>query len=486
MRSRLKNGVNSALLASALAGCSLDSPKPEGITPTLPASYDGAKSSTGPNFTTDWVALFGSAELTAMARKAMEGNFDLDAAAQRIIQGEAQAVAAGSALYPQIAGNSSASRSLTPGTLRDKEPPFQSSVGNRFSLGLTASYALDFWGRNRALAQAGKLGAIATRYDYEVVTISTLAVLCNTYFQMLVAQDRIRIARENIRIAERTLSALKSRLDAGTGNALDIAQQETVLANLRASVPILEQQAQQNRNLVALIAGRTPESLKARGGDLRSVKLPAVRAGLPSQLLLRRPDIAAAEARLEAADANITAARAAFYPSISLTAGASLESIALKNLLRPEALALDIAAGLTQPIFTGYNLEAQLEANKGRWLELLANYRKAIVTSLTDVENALIAVRKTSEAETFRNRAVVSARSALELTEQRLREGTIDIIVLLTTQQSLFSAQDALALARYQRLLALVSLFQALGGGFVREPLPQVPLQQLRAAGAPQ
>ncbi len=464
----------------ALPGCDLDSTRQEGLAPTLPASYDAAKSSTGPNLTTDWVALFGSAELTAMARKTLEGNFDLDAAAQRIIQGEAQALAAGSALYPQVAGNANASRSLTPGTLRDKEPPFQSSVSNRFSLGLTASYALDFWGKNRALAEAGKLGAIATRYDYEVVAISTLAALCNTYFQMLVAQDRVRIARENIHIAERTLAALKSRLDAGTGNALDIAQQETVLANLRASVPALEQQAQQNRNLVALIAGRTPESLKARGTDLRSVKLPAVRPGLPSQLLLRRPDIAAAEARLEAADANVTAARAAFYPSISLTAGASLESIGLKNLLRPEALALDIAAGLTQPIFTGYNLEAQLEANKGRWLELLANYRKAIVTSLTDVENALIAVRKTSEAEAFRARAVVSARTALDLTEQRLREGTIDIIVLLTTQQSLFSAQDALALARYQRLLAQVSLFQALGGGFVREPLPQV-----RAAGAP-
>ncbi len=445
----------------------------------MPASFDADKSRKGPNFSTDWVSLFGSAELTALARKTLDGNFDLDAAAARIAEAEALALASGAALYPQIAGDAGAARSQTPGTLRDKDPPFQSSVGNRFGLGLTASYALDFWGRNRALAQAGKLAAVATRYDYETIAISTLTSLCNAYFQMLVAQDRLRLARENIRIAERALSALRARLEAGTGNALDSAQQETVLANQRASIPVLEQQLQQSRNLVALIAGRTPESLKAQGGNLRALNLPRVLPGLPSGLLLRRPDIAAAETRLAAGGANITAARAAFYPSISLTAGASLESIALKNLLRPEALALSVASGLIQPIFDGYNLEAQLEASRSRRLELLAAYRKAIVTSLTDVENALIAVRKSAEAEALRARAVESARRALDLTEQRLREGTIDVIILLNTQQSLFSAQDALSLARFQRLQALVSLFQALGGGFTRELPPD-----MRAAGA--
>lgn len=456
------------MLLPALAGCNLASPRPDELEPALPASYDAGKSPQGLNISTNWVSLFGSAELTALARQTLDGNFDLDAAGARIVDAEAQALAAGSALYPQINADGSASRSLTPGTLRSKEPPFNSSVGNRFGLGLSASYALDFWGRNRALAQAGKLSAVATRYDYETVAITQLVALCNAYFQMLVAQDRLRLAQDNIRIAERALKALRDRLAAGTGNALDVAQQETVLSNQRASVPVLEQQLQQNRNLVALIAGRTPESLKAKGGNLRAIALPQIRPGLPSELLLRRPDIAAAEARLEAADANITAARAAFYPSITLTAGASLESIALKNLLRPEALALNVASGLTQPIFNGYNLEAQLEANRARWLELLANYRKAILTSLTDVENALVAVRKSAQAEALRARAVTSARTALELTEQRLREGTIDVIILLNTQQSLFNAQDALSLARYQRLLATLSLFQALGGGFDR------------------
>lgn len=453
-------------LAATLAGCNLATVRPDGVEPALPAAYDNARPAAGLNISTDWVALFGSRELTGLASQLLDRNFDLDAAAARIGQAQAQAVAAGAALYPQIGADASASRSRTPGTLRSMEPPFEASIGNRFGLGLTASYALDFWGRNRALAEAGKLSAVATRFDYETVAITNLVALCNAYFQMLVAQDRLRIARENIRIAERALSALRARLDAGTGTALDVAQQETVLANQRASVPTLEQQLRQNRNLVAILAGSTPESLKAKGGALRALALPSVRPGLPSELLLRRPDIAAAEARLAAAQANIAAARAAFFPSINLTAQASLESIALRNLLRPEALALSVASGLTQPIFDGYNLQAQLENNRARWLELLANYRKSIVTSLGDVENALIAVRKTAEAEAMRARAVDAARRAQDLTEQRLREGTIDVITLLTTQQSLFSAQDALALARYQRLLASLGLFQALGGGF--------------------
>ena len=194
-----------------------------------------------------------------------------------------------------------------------------------------------------------------------------------------------------------------------------------------------------------------------------------MKPGLPSQLLLRRPDIAASEARLLAGEANIVAARAAFLPTITLTGNASLASAALKNLLRADALALSVADSLTQPIFDGYNLQGQLDARRGQRNELLANYRKAIVSALTDVENALIAVRKYAEQERLQAMAVTAARRAYDISQQRLNEGVIDIVILLNTQTNLFSAQDALTLVRYQRLLAIVSLYQALGGGFTRE-----------------
>lgn len=474
-----------AALAALLGGCNLASPDPGPLEPKIAARFDAGSSAAAPALSTHWVSLFGSGELTALARQALGQNFDLDAAAARIAEADAQAVISGAALYPQVTGSGNASRSRSPGTLGRENPPFRASINQRFGLGITASYALDFWGRNRALAQAGQLAAVASRYDYETVAITTLAGLSNTYFQMLVAQDRLRLARQNIRLAEQILAAIRARVDVGTATALDVAQQDSVLANLRANIPALEQQVLQSRNLVAVLAGRTPESLHAKGGALRAVKLPRVRPGLPSQLLLRRPDIAAAEARLVAAGANITAARAAFYPSISLTSDVSLESSVLKNLLRPEALGLSIAASALQPIFSGYSLEGQLEANKARWNQLLADYRKSIVTALADVENALIAVHKSAQQEMLRGRAVVAAQRAITITQERLREGTIDVVTLLNTQQTLFNAQDAASQARFQRLQALVSLFQALGGGFTREADGPPDIYAARVAQSP-
>ena len=304
--------------------------------------------------------------------------------------------------------------------------------------------------------------------------VSTQAALANTYFQILLAQDRLRLARQNVQIAENVLSAIKARMDVGTATALDLAQQESIVASQRASIPALEQSQQQASVLVASLLGRTPESVAIAGGSLERLRLPKVQPGLPSQLLLRRPDLAAAEARLQSAQGNIKAARAAFLPSISLSTQSGLGSSTLANLLRPEALAASLAAGLVQPIFNGDQTEGQLRQAQGRQIELLADYRKVIVTALADVENAIIAVRLTSEHEDLQARVVASARRAYEITEQRLQEGTIDVVTLLNTQLTLFQAQDNLTLIRYQRLQALVSLFQALGGGFNRDMRDEV------------
>ena len=460
-----------ALLATAvLAGCGL---QPEAFAPAqphLPGSWRLAKAAKAPPIAQNWPALFRSKELAALTRRALSGNFDIDAAASRILQADAQARIAGSALYPQIGADTSGSRRRTPGTSRSQTGPFRASISNSFRLGLTVSYALDFWGRNARLAQAGKLSAVASRFDYDVVALTTLVSLTNIYFQIVLAQDRLRIARGNIRTAARALAAIKARVEVGTNTALDVAQQESVVAIQRANVPVLEQQLQQNRNLAAVLLGRTPQSTRIRGGGLRRLRLPRIRPGLPSQLLLRRPDIAAAEARLKAAGASIVAARAALYPSISLTGDANLASLTLKNLLRPEAIGLAIASSVTQSVFSGYNLHGQVELERAKRQELLATYRKTIITALADVENALIAIRKTAQQEALRAQVVKAARRASQITAQRLREGTIDVVTLLSTQQTLFNAEDALTLARFQRLQATVSLFQALGGGFTMDP----------------
>ena len=188
--------------------------------------------------------------------------------------------------------------------------------------------------------------------------------------------------------------------------------------------------------------------------------------GLPSELLTRRPDVRQAEAQLQAADADVRVARAAMFPSITLTAQGGLESNALRTLFDPASQLYSIAAGLTQPIFEGYSLQGQLEQQRGRYVELLQDYRKAVLSSFEDVENALVAVRQTTLQEKLQADAVAIARRAYTISEAQLRAGTVDLLTVLDTQRSLFQANDALAQARLARLQAYVALFQALGGGW--------------------
>ena len=456
-----------AALTAGLTAC-VPPPLQDGILPVIPESYDKASAHPAPP-PLHWPRQFGSAELVALLQEVAVENLDVAAASARIIQAEGVARSAGSALYPQLNLTQGVSRAVSPGTLRSENPPFHSTTTDRFNLGLSASYTLDLFGRNRALTRSAEEAAIASRFDRDAVIVASLASTANSYFLMLAAQDRLRIARENIATADHVLQAIRARVEVGTGTALDLAQQESVLANQRANVPALEQSLQQTRNLLAVLAGHTPESMHVKGGSLRHLKVPAVRPGLPAALLLQRPDIAAAERRLASQHANVKAARAAFLPTINLTGSVGFESATLKNLLRPDALASSLAEGLTAPIFSGGNLEGQLQQAEGRQIEALEIYRKSIIQALTDVENALIAVEQTTARERLQQAVVEASRRAYMITEERMREGTVDVVTLLNTQLTYFQAQDLLIQIRLQRFQAVVSLFQALGGGWTRE-----------------
>jgi NodT family efflux transporter outer membrane factor (OMF) lipoprotein len=199
---------------------------------------------------------------------------------------------------------------------------------------------------------------------------------------------------------------------------------------------------------------------------MNMLSIPPVTPGLPSDLLAQRPDIREAEANLAAANANVHAAKAAFFPSIQLTGSGGYQSNVLRLLLRPESAFYDLAAGLTQPIFDGGRLLGQLDLRKGQQDELLQLYRKSVVNGFADVDRALVAVQQTAARERLQREVVRSTKEAFDIAETRLREGTVDLITVLNTQQALFQAQDVLAQARLARLQAVVSLFQALGGGW--------------------
>jgi NodT family efflux transporter outer membrane factor (OMF) lipoprotein len=217
---------------------------------------------------------------------------------------------------------------------------------------------------------------------------------------------------------------------------------------------------------LAVLIGKTPESIDVTSGTLTELAAPAVVAGLPSQLLARRPDVASAEQQLIAANADITVARAELFPSIELTASGGYASSALSSLVTPGSRIYAVSAGLTQPIFHGGALRGELSYRKARYAELLTSYHKAVLTALANVESALVAVRQTADQQQRQRDAVTKAQRAYEFAQAQMSAGTVNILTVLNTENALFSAQDTLVQVEYSHLQALVDLFTALGGGW--------------------
>jgi multidrug efflux system outer membrane protein len=464
-------------LVASSAGCILTKDLPDPAL-DIPEGYKAARPSkaAGAPPTLDWWRGFRSRELTGLMEEAQTVNLDIAAATARFRQADAQARIAGAALLPSLSGTGQESYSRTSGSSSSGLTNGGREVVN-YSASLSASYELDFWGKNRDAAQAAEETAVANRFDRDVVALTTLTTVANAYFQVLTAQDRIRTAQQNIASAERILNAIRDRFKAGTGTDLDVAQQESVVANQRALVPPLRQTLDQNINALATLVSRPPEAVRVTGGSLNQIAAPRVTPGLPSELLTQRPDIRRQEAQLASATANVGNARAQFFPSIQLTGQGGYQSSALSSLFQPHAAFFSMVGSLTQPIFDGGRILGNFEFTKARQDELLQIYRKTVVQSFADVDNALMSIRQTTERLRLQRQVVAASRRAFELSEQQLRAGTADIVVVLNTQTTLFQAEDLLWQAQLARLLAVVSLYQALGGGW--EPRMERPVDAL-------
>jgi outer membrane protein, multidrug efflux system len=459
------------------AGCILTRDLPDPAL-DIPDGYKAArltKAADAPP-TLDWWRGFRSTELTALMQEAQTVNLDIAAATARFLQADAQARIAGAALLPSLSGAGQETYSRNSGSSSSGLTNGGREVVN-YSASLSASYQLDFWGQNRDAAQAAEETAVASRFDRDVVALTTLTTVANAYFQVLTSQDRLRTAQHNIESASRILNAIKERLRAGTGTDLDVAQQEAVLANQRASVPPLRQTLDQNINALATLVSRPPESVRITGGSLNQIAIPRVTSGLPSELLTQRPDIRRQEAQLASATANVGSARAQFFPSIQLTGQGGYQSSALSALFQPQAAFFSLVGSATQPIFDGGRILGNFELTKAKQDELLQTYRKTVVQSFADVDNALMSIRQTTIKLRLQRDVLAASRRAFELSEQQLRAGTADIVTVLNTQVTLFQAEDALWQAQLARLLAIVSLYQALGGGW--EPRMERPVDAL-------
>lgn len=451
------------VLVLAVAGCS-QIPGFEPPDPGLPQDWAAATVDTALPAPRWWSA-FGSDELNRLQDQALTRNNDLAAALARIVEAEAQLRQAGAALGPSVTGSADAARALRKASASSGSGVAAADRRNSFALGLNASYEVDFWGKNRAGVLSAEAALDASRFDRDTVRMTLTADVANSYFAVLALADRIRVTRAQLDNLREVLALIETQERLGATSGLELAQQRGAVAQYMSTLSNLDLQYRQALSALALLLGEAADGRPTQAAGLDGLRLPDYGAGLPSELLLRRPDIRAAEARLIAANADIGVARAQLFPSLTLGASGGASSTALNTLLDPVSTATTIAAGLTATIFDSGRLAAGVDLAEARKQELVASYRQAVLTAFGDVHDALQAVTLLAEQAVSQNEAETQAAEAYRIAAERYRAGAVNYQTLLETQRTLLQTQDSGVQLRQSRLQAAVGLARSLGGG---------------------
>lgn len=449
------------LLAAALLCACATTPPPRAATaPALPAQWTTPGDAGGSaRISPDWWRSLGSAELDALVQAAQAQSLDAAAAAARLRQAEAAARQAGAALLPALAASVDASRQarFSGGSSTD------GTAANRYAAGFAASYEIDFWGRQRAGHDSALARLQASAFDQGTVGLTLTAAVADAWLRLVGGRERLAIAGLNLQGAERVLALVDSRARAGAATSLELAQQRGLVATQRQAIEALRHQVQGHHTALAVLLGQaTPPVVQA--DSLAGLQPPAIAAGLPADLLVRRSDVARAEAQLAAAHADLQAARAALLPRITLGAGLGVGAERLGRAFEHPLYSL--AAGLTAPIFDGGRLAAGADIAQAQRDELVAQYQAAIVAAVGDAEVALQAVAGTDAQTAAQAQVLEQAQQAHALAQVRYRAGADTLLTLLDAQRTLYAAQDNAAQLRQARLVASVALYKALGGGW--------------------
>ena len=444
--------------AFTLVGCATPidgTPRP---TIDLPAQWSEASPGSSV-LQRDWWRGFQSSELERLIDAAQAGSPTLAIAAERVQQAEITVRSAGATLFPSVSvgGGTGAQRSDPSGSSA------RTSKSTNVSLGV--SYEVDLWGRLAAGVKGAEASLAASRYDFESARLSLTTGVANAYFQVLALRMRLVVARDNLAIAERVFKIVDSRYRNGAASALDVSRQRIAVMTQRATIEPLEVQERQTVTALAVLLGRTPQNLQIETRRFDAFVIPEVGAVLPSELLVRRPDLASAEAQLAGADADVAVARAALLPSVSLSGSAGLASASLLSLANP-ATSLGLTASLVQTLFDGGRLRNQVALSESARRQLVENYRASIYTALKEVEDALGNAVRHRGQEQAQLAIRDEAQRSLRLAELRYREGADDLTSVLDAQRTLFSSLDQLAQLRLARLTATLDLYKALGGGW--------------------
>jgi len=413
------------------------------------------KASTITVLSSDWWKQFGNTELNELMDQALTANQNLSAAVSRIEQSRAAAKGTYANRYPSI--GISASTTKTQGNQNFSNGSNQSNEATAI-----VSYELDLWGGKAAEREAATARVRSSIYDHDAVSLVLQADVASNYFQVLALKDRLAIARKNLEAALNVLALTETRYSKGSNSGLEVAQQRAAVLNIEVQIPQLEQELLTTQTALAVLLGKTPQTFSVKGETLQEVSIPVVSAFQPPELLERRPDIKTTEAQLIAANADITVARAALYPGVSLSASSVINGISTAG----SNVVTSLIASLTQTVFDGGKLQSQVQQSEARKKELIAQYVQTVLTSLKEAQDGFGLVASSETRQRLLGETVREAKEAYRIANVKYSAGSQDLLTLLDSQRTQLQAEDNVIQAELARLTATVGLYKALGGGW--------------------
>ncbi|NOT64440.1 MAG: efflux transporter outer membrane subunit [Methylotenera sp.] len=458
----LNQKITFIVVAMLLAGCKSVGPDYQRPNLDVPAQYSEAADAAESKVISAWWMLYQDQTLNDLVNKARQNNTDIKLAVARIEEADAVAREVGAAVLPQVNVDAAASRSRVTELGAN---PVQNNPRNNYKAQLGTTFEIDFWGKLRRAQESARAQVLSTRYAKDTIALSLAGLVASNYLTIRSLDSQIAISQDNLKTRKESLALAKRRLEGGVVSALDVYQAEVASTNLTAQLAELARLRALSLHQLAVLTGELNLNLAA--ADLNILPIPPTPpAGLPSSLLEARPDVRQAEQQMIAANANIGVAKAALYPSISLTAGLGGESLELGNILKSAARIWSGGLSLNLPIFDSGKRNAQVDQASAKQKQALASYEGAVQNAFREVNDALVDLRQNTEREAALNLSQEAAKKALTIANNRYQAGYSAYLDVLDAQRVYNETALAAVQSRQSRLSATVALFKALGGGW--------------------
>ncbi|QDQ74090.1 efflux transporter outer membrane subunit [Pseudoluteimonas lycopersici] len=469
----VRNGgaVLACALATALTGCVTLGPDYQRPDVALPQAWRSELPNARDVVNTEWWKGLGDPALDTLISEAIDANKDLQLATLRVEEFDAKLQVTRAQGRPQIGYNALAERrgyseeQPRPVNKNDDGTFERVTTQNAFEVGSNFSWELDLWGRVRRAKEAAGADVMASEDARRAMMLTVVTSVATSYVQLLALDHQLELARQAEKNRSDALALVQKKYEGGAASQLDVAKARAAMYDVAVAVPDLERQVAELENATSLLLGRNPGPVKR--GSLLALKLPPVPAGIPSDILERRPDVLQAEQNLVSANAKIGVAKAEYFPSISLTGLLGLGSNQIDTLLQHSAMTDSIGAGLLGTIFSGGRIKGDIRASEAVQKQMLVKYQQTIQTALREVDDALVFNAKAGEIATAGTQQLAALRDAVRLSEARYDGGQSSFIDVLDAQQDLYEAQDKQVGRDRDTYLALISIYKAMGGGWM-------------------